>query len=86
MYRIPERQILHIHGRVSVYDALVVSHNRYIDPSKYWDDNLGVRKNDERMQRLVDMKDMPIGIQMVKNEIYAKKDLDDKQKEDGLAL
>ena len=58
LYRIPECQILHIHGRVSVNDALVVGHNRYIDPSKYWDDNLDVRENNEKMQRLFDMNDM----------------------------
>ena len=72
LYRIPERQILHIHGRVSVNDALVVGHNRYIDPSKYWDDNLDVRENNERMQRLVDMNDMqkPIFELINQNEFF----------------
>ena len=58
LYRIPERQILHLHGRVSVNDALVVGHNRNIDPTEYWDANLDVRENNERMQRLVNMNDM----------------------------
>ena len=58
MYRIPESQILHIHGRISVNDALVVGHNRSLDPSEYWDDHLDVRENNERMQRLVDMNDL----------------------------
>lgn len=58
LYRIPDSQILHIHGRVSVNDALVVGHNRSIDPSEYWDDHLDVRENNERMQRLVDMNDL----------------------------
>ena len=58
LYRIPDSHILHIHGRVSVNDALVVGHNRSIDPSEYWDDHLDVRENNERMQRLVDMNDL----------------------------
>ena len=52
LYDIPEDQILHIHGRASKGDKLIVGHNRMIDPSGYWDDKLGVRENNERMQRL----------------------------------
>lgn len=58
LYRIPERQILHIHGRASINEELVVGHNRSIDPSEYWDDHLDVRENNERMQRLVDMNNL----------------------------
>lgn len=55
LYEIPERHVLHIHGRASKGDKLVVGHNRTINPADYWDDNLEMRENNERMQRLTDM-------------------------------
>lgn len=55
LYLIPERHVLHIHGRASKGDRLIVGHNRLINPGDYWDDKIDVRENNERMQRLVDM-------------------------------
>lgn len=55
LYQIPEQLVLHIHGRASKGDKLVVGHNRTINPADYWDDNLEMRENNERMQRLTDM-------------------------------
>ena len=47
--------MLHIHGRASRGEKLIVGHNREINPGDYWDDNLDMRENNERMQRLTDM-------------------------------
>ena len=55
LYHIPEQQVLHIHGRASKEDKLIVGHNRQINPADYWDDNIEMRENNERMQRLTDM-------------------------------
>lgn len=55
LYQIPERHVLHIHGRASKWDKLIVGHNRMINPADYWDDNIQMRENNERMQRLTDM-------------------------------
>lgn len=58
LYGIPEIQVLHIHGRASTDDKLIVGHNRMIDPGEYWDDHKGLRENNERMQRLCNMNDL----------------------------
>lgn len=58
LYHIPAEQVLHIHGRASVDDDLIVGHNRQINPSDYWDDRIDMRENNERMQRLCDMNDL----------------------------
>lgn len=55
LYEIPECHVLHIHGRASKGDKLIVGHNRMIAPGDYWDDNIEIRENNERMQRLADM-------------------------------
>ena len=55
LYRIPERQVLHIHGRASKGDKLIVGHDHEINPADYWDDSIDMRENNERMQRLTDM-------------------------------
>lgn len=58
LYGIPDENICHIHGRASRNEKLVVGHNRDIDHSDYWDDNLDMRENNERMQRLMDMNEL----------------------------
>ena len=58
LYGIPHNQILHIHGQASRNDKLIVGHNRLINPGDYWDYNLDMRENNERMQRLTDMNDL----------------------------
>ena len=58
LYGIPQNQILHIHGQASRNDKLIVGHNRLINPGDYWDYNLDMRENNERMQRLTDMNDL----------------------------
>ena len=58
LYGIPQDQILHIHGQASRNDKLIVGHNRLINPGDYWDYNLDMRENNERMQRLTDMNDL----------------------------
>ena len=55
LYSIPEQQVLHIHGRASKGERLIVGHDRTIGPADYWDETLDVRENNERMQRLMDM-------------------------------
>lgn len=52
LYRIPEDQVFHIHGRASKGDKLIVGHNREIETMAYYDKSLGVRENNERVQRL----------------------------------
>ena len=58
LYGIPQNQILHIHGQASRNDKLIVGHNRLINPGDYWDYDLDMRENNERMQRLTDMNDL----------------------------
>lgn len=58
LYGIPQKHILHIHGQASRNDKLIVGHNRLINPADYWDYNLDMRENNERMQRLTDMNDL----------------------------
>ena len=58
LYDIPNSLILHIHGRASQKEKLIVGHNREIDPSDYCDNNSGMRENNERMQRLTDMNNL----------------------------
>jgi hypothetical protein len=72
LYHVPEHQILHIHGRASRREKLIVGHNQMIDPSEYWDDKLDVRENNERMQRLMDMNDLckPVYEIMSRNEAF----------------
>lgn len=58
LYHIPEQQILHIHGRASKGDDIIVGHDRQINPEDFWDDSVDIRENNERMQRLCDMNDL----------------------------
>ena len=58
LYHIPAGQVLHIHGRASVNEDLIVGHNRQINPSDYWDEGIDMREKNERMQRLCDMNDL----------------------------
>lgn len=58
LYGIPDKQVLHIHGRASTGDKLIVGHNRMIDSGEYWDDRIELRENNERMQRLWNMNDL----------------------------
>lgn len=72
LYGILEKQVLHIHGRASTDDKLIVGHNRMIDPGDYWDDHKGLRENNERMQRLWNMNDLckPFDEIIEKNESF----------------
>lgn len=72
LYSIPDRQILHLHGRASRNDKLIVGHNRKINPCDYWDDKLDMRENNERMQRLIDMNDLhkPYDEIMTHNDVF----------------
>lgn len=58
LYQVPDRYVLHIHGRASRGEKLIVGHNRMIDLAEYWDHSLDLRENNERMQRLTDMNDL----------------------------
>lgn len=58
LYSIPCSRVCHIHGRAVNNEHLTVGHNNYKDPSVYWDDNKGLRENNERMQRITDMNDL----------------------------
>lgn len=58
LYQVPESHVLHIHGRASKGEKLIVGHNRMIDPLEYWDDSIDMRENNERMQRLTDMNNL----------------------------
>lgn len=71
LYCIPQRNILHIHGQASLNEKLIVGHNLEINPSNYWDDNLDMRTNNERIQRLMDMNDLrkPY-LEIIKNNNY----------------
>lgn len=74
LYHIPEQQVLHIHGRASKGEKLIVGHNREIDPADYWDDNIDMRENNERMQRLMDMNTLckPVNNIIERNEWFFK--------------
>lgn len=58
LYTIQDRQILHIHGRASSGNMLIVGHNREINLSNYWNNNLSMRENNERTQKLADINEM----------------------------
>lgn len=72
LYHIPEQRVLHIHGRASRGEKLIVGHNRMINPADYWDDNIEMRENNERMQRLADMNTLckPVFELIEKNEYF----------------
>ena len=72
LYHIPEMQVLHIHGRASKGEKLIVGHDRQINPADYWDDNIDMRENNERMQRLTDMNTLckPVFELIDKNEYF----------------
>ncbi|MBR5038419.1 MAG: bacteriophage abortive infection AbiH family protein [Prevotella sp.] len=72
LYQIPEWQVLHIHGRASKGEKLIVGHNHHINPADYWDDNIDLRENNERIQRLTDMNDLckPYYDIIERNEIF----------------
>lgn len=48
LYQIPEPQVLHIHGRQSTDDDIIVGHNRQINPGDYWDDSIDMRENNDQ--------------------------------------
>lgn len=75
LYGIPEKYVLHIHGRASRNEKLIVGHNREINPCDYLDNNLNVRENNERMQRLADMNDLlkPYDDILERNQYFFKK-------------
>ena len=72
LYHIPEQQILHIHGRASKGEDLIVGHNRQIDHRDFWNDSIDMRENNERMQRLCDMNDLckPFNEIIKRNEVF----------------
>lgn len=55
LYQVPESNVLHIHGRASKGEKLVVGHNRITNITKYFADGLSVGEQNERIQRLSDM-------------------------------
>lgn len=75
LYEIPDRHVLHIHGRASKGDKLIVGHNRMINPADFWDDNIEMRENNERMQRLTDMNTLckPVYEIIERNEWFFKR-------------
>jgi hypothetical protein len=75
LYHIPEQQVLHIHGRASRGDKLIVGHNHEINPADYWDDGIDMRENNERMQRLTDMNTLckPVYEIIERNEWFFKR-------------
>ena len=75
LYQIPELQVLHIHGRASKGDKLIVGHNHEINPADYWDDNIDMRENNERMQRLTEMNTLckPVYEIIERNEWFFKR-------------
>ncbi len=72
LYQIPEWLVLHIHGRVSKGEKLIVGNNHHINPADYWNDNIDLRENNERMQRLTDINDLckPYYDIIERNEIF----------------
>lgn len=58
LYQIPEHNILHIHGRASTNEPLIVGHNKFRDTSACWSDNIGLRENNERVQRITNMNNL----------------------------
>lgn len=75
LYHIPEQQVLHIHGRASRGEKLIVGHNHEIIPADYWDDSIDMRENNERMQRLTDMNTLckPVYEIIERNERFFKR-------------
>lgn len=58
LYGISEKQILHIHGRVSKKEKLIFGHDREITISGYLNKSFDVRENNERIQRLNDIDNL----------------------------
>ena len=75
LYQVPEQQVLHIHGRASRGEKLIVGHNREINPGDYWGDGIDMRENNERMQRLTDMNTLckPVYEIIERNEWFFKR-------------
>lgn len=75
LYQVPESNVMHIHGRASKGEKLIVGHNRMINPAEYRDDKLDFRENNERMQRLTDMNKLckPVDDIIERNENFFKK-------------
>lgn len=74
LYGIPENQVLHIHGRATMDEKLIAGHNKEIDPLAFYDENIGVHENNERVQRLADMNALckPYQELIEKNESFFK--------------
>lgn len=58
LYGIPQENVIHIHGRSKTCDKLIVGHINYRESSDYWDDNIDLRENNERIQRISDMNEL----------------------------
>lgn len=58
LYQIPDHNILHIHGRTSANERLIVGHNKFRDTPACWSDNISLRENNERVQNIANMNNL----------------------------
>ena len=58
LYQIPDHNILHIHGRASANERLIVGHNKFRDTLACWSDNISLRENNERVQNIANMNNL----------------------------
>lgn len=58
LYQISDHNILHIHGRASANERLIVGHNKFRDTPACWSDNISLRENNERVQNIANMNNL----------------------------
>lgn len=58
LYGIAPKNVLHIHGRISLGEVPIVGHRNYQDPLLAVNDDAYLRENNERIQHICDMNDL----------------------------
>ena len=54
LYAVPENRILHIHGRASIGEPIIVGHQHLIEPSDYLEKGVDFRDNDNIINNMYD--------------------------------
>lgn len=63
LYAVPENRILHIHGRASIGEPIIVGHQHLIEPSDYLEKSVAFRDNDNIINNMYDYNSLykPVG-------------------------
>lgn len=65
LYSLSEQNILHIHGRASKGEHLVVGHNNYCDIKNHWNDNVCIKEKNEHNEGIIYMNNLCKPIQEI---------------------